>query len=103
MPLLADRVLVMYLGRIVEIGSVEEVLERPRHPYIRALLSCVPKPGLAGAGWPIRLSCEPRRPIDTDPRVCRFWRCPEGMERCAQKMPLLRSFGGAHVAICHRA
>lgn len=103
MPLLADRVLVMYLGRIVEMETVEEVSERPRHPYTRTLLSCVPEPGPAGAGWRIRLSGEPRRPIDPDPRLCRFWRCPEGMERCAQKMPLLRSFGGAHVAACHRA
>jgi ABC-type dipeptide/oligopeptide/nickel transport system ATPase component len=79
--LLADRVLLMYLGRIVETRTVDEVFERPRHPYTRALLSCVPAPGPAGA----------RRCI-----------CLTG-ERCAREMPLLRSYGGAHVAACHRA
>jgi oligopeptide/dipeptide ABC transporter ATP-binding protein len=102
--LLADRVLVMYLGRIVEMGAVEEVFERPRHPCTRALLSCVREPGPAGAGRRIRLSGEPRSPIDPDPDVCRFYgRCPDGGERCAREMPVLRSYGGAHVAACHRA
>jgi oligopeptide/dipeptide ABC transporter ATP-binding protein len=102
--LLADRVLVMYLGRIVEMGTVNEVFERPRHPYTRALLSCVPEPGAAGTGGRIRLSGEPRSPIDPDPNVCRFYgRCPDGVERCAREMPLLRSFGGAHLSACHLA
>jgi oligopeptide/dipeptide ABC transporter ATP-binding protein len=102
--LLADRVLVMYLGRIVEMGPVTEVFERPRHPYTRALLSCVPEPGPAGTSRRIRLSGEPRSPIDPDPNVCRFYgRCPEGIERCAREMPMLRSFGDAHVAACHLA
>jgi len=102
--LLADRVLVMYLGRIVEMGTVNEVFEAPRHPYTRALLSCVPEPGVTGPGRRIRLSGEPRGPIDPDPNVCRFYgRCPDGIERCAREMPLLRSFEGAHVAACHRA
>ena len=102
--LLADRVLVMYLGRIVEMGTVNEVFARPRHPYTRALLSCVPEPGAAGTGGRIRLSGEPRSPIDPDPNVCRFdGRCPDGVERCAREMPLLRSFGGAHLSACHLA
>ena len=94
--LLADRVLVMYLGRIVEMGSVIEVFERPHHPYTRALLSSVPAPGEAGSARRIRLSGEPRSPIDPDPRVCRFYgRCPEGFERCTQEMPMLRAVGRA--------
>jgi oligopeptide/dipeptide ABC transporter ATP-binding protein len=102
--LLADRVLVMYLGRIVEMGPVNEVFERPRHPYTRALLSCVPEPGASGAGRRICLSGEPRSPINPDPSICRFYgRCPEGIERCAREMPLLRSFGREHVAACHLA
>lgn len=99
--LLADRVLVMYLGRIVEMGPVTEIFERPRHPYTRALLSCVPEPG-AGTRRRTRLSGEPRSPIDPDPHVCRFYgRCPEGIERCAREMPLLRAMGLQHQAACH--
>ena len=101
--LLADRVLVMYLGRIVEMGPVREIFERPRHPYTRALLSCVPQPG-AGIRRRIRLSGEPRSPIDPDPHVCRFYgRCPDGIERCAWEMPLLRAMGPQHQAACHLA
>jgi oligopeptide/dipeptide ABC transporter ATP-binding protein len=102
--LLADRVLVMYLGRIVEMGPVGDVFARPRHPYTRALLSCVPEPRGAVTGRRIRLSGEPRSPIDPDPDVCRFYgRCPEGIERCAREMPVLRSVGREHVAACHLA
>jgi oligopeptide/dipeptide ABC transporter ATP-binding protein len=102
--LLADRVLVMYLGRIVETGPVREVFERPRHPYTRALLSCVPESACATARTRIRLEGEPRSPIDPDPRVCRFYgRCPDGHDRCAQEMPLLRSVGAEHLAACHLA
>jgi oligopeptide/dipeptide ABC transporter ATP-binding protein len=99
--LLADRVLVMYLGRIVEMGEVGEVFERPQHPYTRALLSCVPGPR-SGAIGRIRLPGEPRSPIDPDPNVCRFYgRCPEGGERCAREMPVLHPVGREHVAACH--
>ena len=102
--LLADRVLVMYLGRIVETGPVEEVFERPRHPYTRALLSCVPEPAGQGMRRRIRLSGEPRSPIDPDPRICRFHgRCPDGVERCTSEMPLLRTVGEGHLAACHFA
>jgi oligopeptide/dipeptide ABC transporter ATP-binding protein len=101
--LLADRVLVMYLGRIVEMGPVTEIFERPRHPYTRALLSSVPEPA-GGTRRRIRLSGEPRSPIDPDPRVCRFYgRCPDGIERCATEMPLLRGMGPEHLAACHLA
>jgi peptide/nickel transport system ATP-binding protein len=87
--LLADRVLVMYLGRIVEAGPAGEVFTSPRHPYTRALLSSMPSG--SGAVRRIRLSGEPLSPIDPDPNMCRFYgRCPEGTARCAQEMPVLR-------------
>ena len=100
--LLADRVLVMYLGKIVESGPVIDVFERPRHPYTRALLSAVPG-GLPGAGGPrIRLSGEPRSPIDPSPTTCRFYgRCPEGFDRCRTEMPVLRVERGEHAVACH--
>jgi oligopeptide/dipeptide ABC transporter ATP-binding protein len=101
---LADQVLVMYLGRIVEMGPVNDLFRQPRHPYARALLSCVPEPGRAGEGRPLRLSGEPRSPIDPDPEVCRLHgRRPEGVERCAREMPLLRAVGRAHLASRHLA
>jgi oligopeptide/dipeptide ABC transporter ATP-binding protein len=102
--LLADRVLVMYLGKIVESGPVIDVFERPRHPYTRALLSAVPG-GLPGAGGPrIRLSGEPRSPIDPSPTTCRFYgRCPEGFDRCRTEMPVLRVERGEHAVACHLA
>jgi oligopeptide/dipeptide ABC transporter ATP-binding protein len=100
--LLADRVLVMYLGKIVESGPVTDVFERPRHPYTRALLSAVPG-GLPGAGGPrIRLSGEPQSPIDPSPTTCRFYgRCPEGFDRCRTEMPVLRLERGEHAVACH--
>jgi oligopeptide/dipeptide ABC transporter ATP-binding protein len=102
--LLADRVLVMYLGRIVEMGGVEDVFANPRHPYTRALLSSVPAPGEGGAGRRIRLTGEPRSPIDPDPRICRFYgRCPDGMARCTEEMPMLKVTSGDHFAACHLA
>ena len=111
--LLADRVLVMYLGRVVESGPIAQVFEHPRHPYTRALLSSVPGPAEAGRSRRVRLSGEPRSPIDPDPAVCRFYgRCPDGVARCAEEMPHLRPVSGPfsvaseslladHAVACH--
>src|SRR5262249_43874563 len=101
--LMSDRVLVMYLGRLVEAGPVDEVFERPRHPYTRALVSAIPvlDPGARRAR--LRLAGEPSSPIDPPPTVCRFHgRCPEGFERCTREMPVLRGVGPSHLAACHR-
>ena len=102
--LLADRVLVMYLGQIVEHGPVEAVFDRPRHPYTRALLSAAPLLDPSARRPRIRLAGEPRSPIDPAPTVCRFYgRCPEGFDRCRSEMPVLRSLGGgSHEAACHQ-
>ena len=100
--LLSDRVLVMYLGRIVEAGPVDAIFDRPRHPYTRALVSAIPVLDPDGRRARIRLEGEPRSPIDPPPTVCRFHgRCPEGFERCTREMPQLRPVGPGHVAACH--
>jgi oligopeptide/dipeptide ABC transporter ATP-binding protein len=99
--LVADRVIVMYLGRVVETGPVEHVFASPGHPYTRALLASVPMPERRGERR-VRLMGEPRSPIDPSPTVCRFHgRCPDGFERCEREMPLLRSAGDGHAVACH--
>jgi len=100
--LLCDRVLVMYLGKIVESGPAGEVFAHPLHPYTQALVAAVPRLN-DGADTRLRLSGEPRSPIDPDPKVCRFYgRCPRGAELCKTSMPALRRFGQREVA-CHFA
>jgi oligopeptide/dipeptide ABC transporter ATP-binding protein len=100
--LLCDRVLVMYLGKIVESGPAAQVFEQPLHPYTQALVAAVPRLHEDGSER-LRLVGEPRSPIDPDPKVCRFYgRCPLGTDRCKTAMPRLRRFGARHVA-CHFA
>ena len=98
---LADRIAVMYAGRIVEQGPAAVMLQRPEHPYTAALLSCVPV--LSGP----RLQRMPSLPGQApDPsRVdggCAFApRCARARERCRVEMPLLHSSGPRHEAACH--
>ncbi len=102
--LLCDRVMVMYLGKIVEIGPAEAVFRQPRHPYTQALLSAIPhfEPGVESTR--VRLGGEPRSPVDPSPNVCRFYgRCPKGEAGCEQAMPLLRPMAAGHEAACHLA
>jgi oligopeptide/dipeptide ABC transporter ATP-binding protein len=100
--LLCDRVLVMYLGKIVESGPALDVFEHPLHPYTQALVAAVPRFGDHHAER-LRLTGEPRSPIDPDPNVCRFYgRCSRGTDACKTTMPVLRHFGERQVA-CHFA
>ena len=98
---IADRICVMFLGRICEIGPTEEVYEHPRHPYTRFLLDAVPAPDPELRGKEIRLlKGEPPSPADP-PSGCRFrTRCPYATERCAAEEPVLRDAGGVQAA-CH--
>jgi len=101
--LLCDRVLVMYLGKIVEAGPAKAVFDHPLHPYTQALVAAVPSINEHGLER-LRLTGEPRSPIDPDPNVCRFYgRCPRGVDRCKTEMPLLRCFPGERQAACHFA
>jgi peptide/nickel transport system ATP-binding protein len=84
---LADRVAVMYLGRIVEEGPVAEVLERPLHPYTQSLLSAVPQIDPASQRAIIRLEGDLPSPSDP-PQGCHFHpRCPQAMPRCREVYP----------------
>ena len=102
--LLCDRVVVMYLGRVVESGPAAEVFADPRHPYTRALVSAIPGGAANLAGGRIRLSGEVRSPIDPDPAVCRFYgRCAQGVARCGAEMPLLHDVSSGRAVACHFA
>jgi len=102
--LLCDRVMVMYLGKIVEIGPAESVFRNPRHPYTQALLSAIPHFEPGAASTRIRLGGEPRSPIDPSPHVCRFMgRCPKSVAQCETVMPQLRAMAPGHAAACHLA
>jgi len=101
--LLCDRILVMYLGHIVESGPADRVFAAPAHPYTQALLSAVPKLGAASGGSArIGLPGEPRSPIDPAPDICPLYgRCPRAAEKCETAMPALREIGPGQVAACH--
>ena len=101
--LLCDRILVMYLGHIVESGPADRVFAEPRHPYTQALLSAVPKPG-GGGGRSARIGLpgEPRSPVDPAPHICPLYgRCGRATEKCATAMPALREIASGQFAACH--
>ncbi len=99
---LADRVAVMYLGRIVETGSADALFERPAHPYTRALLSAVPEPGRRSARVSVPVGEPPS--LLTPPPGCVFHtRCPKAMDRCTRvDPPEFRIDGGTETNHPHR-
>jgi oligopeptide/dipeptide ABC transporter ATP-binding protein len=102
---LADRIGVMYLGKLVEIGTGDDIYSRPAHPYTAGLLEAipVPNPELARArrGQELGVKGELPSPFNP-PSGCRFrTRCPLAQDLCAAEVPPLRSFGGEHLAACH--
>ncbi|HEX3953364.1 MAG TPA: ABC transporter ATP-binding protein [Stellaceae bacterium] len=100
--LLCDRVLVMYLGRIIETGPAEQVFNAPGHPYTRALLSAIPKPGARETR--IGLPGEPRSPIDPAPEICPLYgRCPISTDLCHTVAPPRREVAPGQFALCHFA
>ena len=100
--MVTERVLVMYLGRIVEVGPSDAIFERPAHPYTRALVSAIPMLDPVTRRRRIVLTGEPRSPIDPSPHVCRFFgRCPDGFPRCEEEMPVLEPFAPGHEVACH--
>jgi oligopeptide transport system ATP-binding protein len=102
---LSDRVAVMYLGKIVEIGSRDDIYERPSHPYTQALLSSVPvhQPHLRGLKERILLTGDVPSPANP-PSGCRFrTRCWKAQDICATEPPALIDRGQGHPSACHFA
>ena len=98
---IADDVLVMYLGRVVEYGAKGAVFARPAHPYTRALLASTPSLAAAKRRARAPLAGDLPSPLDP-PAGCAFHkRCPYAIERCAVELPELATFKGVTVA-CHR-
>lgn len=97
---LAHEVAVMYLGRIVEQGRTEDVLDHPKHPYTQALLSAVPTVEEPGKRPVIRLGGDPPSPVNP-PRGCHFHpRCFKAMEECRRRYPTVRYVGQEHRVRC---
>jgi len=97
---IADRVVVMYLGRIVETEPINSFLESPNHPYTKALLAGVPRLEVGKREYK-PVSGEIPSPIDP-PTGCHFHpRCPFANERCKTEKPVLKEFAPTHFSACH--
>jgi oligopeptide/dipeptide ABC transporter ATP-binding protein len=98
---MSDKLVILYLGRVMEYADSEEIFMTPLHPYTKALLAAVPIPDPDAHRLPIRLAGEMPSPI-RPPSGCRFHtRCPSAMHKCATEQPQLVDTGGGHFVACH--
>jgi oligopeptide transport system ATP-binding protein len=99
----ADRIAVMYLGKVVEVAGSERLLEQPLHPYTAGLLSAIPNPQPGTDKRRSHVGGDIPSPVDP-PSGCRFrTRCPAAQEVCAQREPPLEEHEDGHWAACHFA
>ena len=99
---ICDRIAIMYLGKIVEVGPLREVYSHPLHPYTEALLSAVPVPDPRALRKKVLPRGEIPNPINP-PSGCRFHpRCPYVMDVCSVEEPKLIEIEGEHQVACHR-
>ena len=97
---ICDRIVIMYLGKIVEVGTKDDIFKNPKHPYTQALLSAIP---MVGKKERDRIILEGDIPSPVNPPSgCRFHtRCPYATERCATEVPEVHCVGGEHKVACH--
>ena len=100
---LADRIAVMYLGRLVELGASEDVYSAPRHPYTAGLIKAIPLPEAARTDQPRSVGLGGELPSAIDPPSgCHFrTRCPLATQRCAEEVPALAASDSLHAVACH--
>jgi peptide/nickel transport system ATP-binding protein len=100
---MAERIGVMYLGKLVELGSGQDIYERAAHPYTAGLIATIPLPDPSAERTKSGAAIRGELPSPVNPPSgCRFrTRCPFAQELCAEEEPPLRSFGPGHVAACH--
>jgi oligopeptide/dipeptide ABC transporter ATP-binding protein len=98
---ISDRVAVMYVGKIVEMGTVQEIFLHPQHPYTQALLAAVPEADPRKPPPRLTLQGELATPIDPPPGCRLYGRCPLATAICGQVSPPLSDRGGAHYVACH--
>jgi oligopeptide transport system ATP-binding protein len=100
---ISRRILVMYLGRVAELGDTKAIVRAPKHPYTQALISAVPVVNPASKRQRMVLPGDVPSPIDP-PRGCPFHpRCPLAIDRCRMEEPVLRELAPTHWAACHLA
>ncbi|MDN3017023.1 dipeptide ABC transporter ATP-binding protein [Paenibacillus sp. BSR1-1] len=100
---ISDRVMVMYLGKVVEIAEKKALFDSPHHPYTKALLSSIPVPNPTYSRERVILKGDVPSPIDP-PSGCRFHtRCPFATEKCKMEEPALREINRNHYVSCHFA
>jgi dipeptide transport system ATP-binding protein len=100
--LIADEVLVMYLGKVVESASKRTLFGSPRHPYTRALLASTPRIDAAARQRKQVLGGELPSPLSPPPGCSFHKRCPHAVARCTTEVPLLEDIGGGQRVACHR-
>ncbi len=99
---ISDRIVVMYLGRVVEVAEKHELLDNALHPYTQALISAIPKPVVGAQEKRIVLTGDIPSPI-APPSGCPFHpRCPHCEDICKRELPAVRDAGGGHLVACHR-
>ncbi len=98
---ISDRVAVMYLGKMCEVATSDDLYARPAHPYSRVLIDSIPVPDPDAPRSAVRIEGEVPSPV-LPPSGCRFrTRCPYAQEQCAAEEPQLRDVGGGHFVACH--
>jgi peptide/nickel transport system ATP-binding protein len=100
---ISDRVAVMYLGKLCEIASVDDLYSAPLHPYTVSLLDSVPVPDPSVVTRPLDLEGDPPSPSNPPPGCRLHTRCPYATKRCAAEEPLLREVDTGHFVACHHA